>query len=154
MVNYTKIFLFLGLLLVLKDFSWWLGGVNRNFSNSNLSFSIAFHSERMSRNWNLECWYLRIEPLLTTFTWIFQMLFNIAMPELILFYFSCQSFLNSARKTVLTSSVPGKKRKRIHTKRNLPKDKSIINVIVLWACCYTFSSFLHTHFRINMTNSI
>ena len=88
--NHTKINLFnymspfsLHLIILV----WWLAGVNSNFPNPNLSFCFGFQGGRMSRIWNLECWYLEIETLLTTFIWIFQMLFIIAMPgESFIFY--------------------------------------------------------------------
>ena len=46
------------------------------------SFQNGFHRRRMSRNWNFGSWYLGMESLLTTLTWLFQMFSKMAMPGL------------------------------------------------------------------------
>ena len=65
----------------------------------------------MSRIWNLECWYLGIETLLTTFTWIFQMLFIIAMPGVSFIFYAGiplrKTWMRSFYRTTIESKNGG-----------------------------------------------
>ena len=70
-------------------------------------FLFGFHRGRMSRIWNLECWYHGIETLLTTFSWIFQMLFMIAMPKLSFIFYAgitLKSFCKLHNTTIMHSA--------------------------------------------------
>ena len=75
-----------------RSFNFWLspkllpnmGNDCQRAWNQTLKFSFqnGFHRRRMSRNWNFGSWYLGMESLLTTLTWLFQMFSMMAMPEI------------------------------------------------------------------------